>query len=194
MIKRLGHHDTAFFDLARHQEFRCQRGRDAGLHFGERATELLVHLAMVVHGVDEIFDPFPVLGAAHLGANAGVAVHRRAELRGLGQVGAGHAHRGDFNAIHLHLFPGVEVEQGQRSSQVDDLVRERVFEDGIIDSLFHEGRIGAQTHTFLVRHGISLHQADRLGKTHPIHFGFQLLAGGHAPLLHVVGDRAQFLE
>src|SRR5207247_10996710 len=59
VIKRLGHHDTAFFDLARHQEFRCQRGRDAGLHFGERATELLVHLAMVVHGVDEIFDPFP---------------------------------------------------------------------------------------------------------------------------------------
>src|SRR5439155_14131585 len=60
-IERLGHHDATFFDMAGHQEFGCQGRRDAGLHFGERVAVLLVHLAMVVHGVDEIFDPFPVL-------------------------------------------------------------------------------------------------------------------------------------
>src|SRR6059036_3141415 len=66
-IEGFGHHDAASFELASHQQLGRQSGRDAGLDFGERVAVLLIDLAMVVHGVDEIFDALAMLGAANFG-------------------------------------------------------------------------------------------------------------------------------
>ena len=52
----------------------------------------------------------------------------------------------------------------------------------------------AQTHAFLVSHGVGFLKSDRLGKTHPLDFGLQRLAAHHATILHIVGWRAEFLE
>src|SRR5262249_4581008 len=57
-IERLGHHHTAFLDFSGDEQARGERGWDAGLHYGEGVTPFFVSIAMAVHGVDEILDPF----------------------------------------------------------------------------------------------------------------------------------------
>src|SRR5690348_2936666 len=61
-VQRLGHHDSTMFDLPCHEKLGRQGWWNSCLHLSERVPVLLVNFAMVVHCVNEVFHPFPILG------------------------------------------------------------------------------------------------------------------------------------
>ncbi len=149
---------------------------------------------MVVHRVNEIFGADAILHSADFGADTGIAFHGRAKLGGFGEPGGGYADGGDLHPVHFHLFPVVQIEQGEGLGDVDHLFGKGVFEDGVVYALGDERGIDAKADPFLVGHGIGFHEADRIGEPQHFDFGFQGLAGDDPTVFDVVGDGTELLE
>jgi len=193
-VEGFGHDDAAGGDFAGGDESGGEGWGDTGLDDGERIAELLIRFPVAVHGIDEVLDAFAVFGAADFGAHAGVSVDGSAKLGWFGEVGGGDAQGDDLNAVDLDAFPGIEIQEGQRSGDMADFVGEAVFEDGVFDAFLDERGVQTEADAFLVVDGVAFHHSDGVGEADPFDLRFERFTGADFAVLHVVGGGAEFLE